>query len=372
MGGSQGPDRLKPILRDQPVESARKEFRAGLKERFLAGEIAEQENEGLAGELHDSFAETLRTWEAPAPSPEFRHRMRGRFLEAEKAVFERAQESVTAPQPEPVPEAIPELAPQPEIVATQAPEPVRQVQARGSVQKKPGTLLTFWTPLAVAAALLVFFLGPKFLGTQKQPFEPNQVAWSLPDSLSDLEWTIDGETVNASDSAQDIEQRLSQAKSVSSIKGGGLRLAYGRYFQVEVADGSELDLSEFSQADSGTQFHLGMVGDSGGFYFQTGPDFKAQNCELTFQTPEAEIAVVGTVFAIDRYTAGPGMMEGTCVCCSEGNVRVMDSKKGHMMAPAGKSCFVMPAGKQMMPMDVVPDHQHPMDDLVGSKVPAGW
>lgn len=377
IGDSEPGEGLGSILRGQSAQPARDGFRTSLKARFLAGDVAgestEVENGGLAGELHESFGELLRGWKAPKPDLEFRQAMRGEFLEAEVSVLERAQEQAKAPAVEPTPEPKSAQAPEP----VRRPEPARQVKARGSAPKQPpksGTLLSFWTPLAVAAALVLFYFGPKFLGkgnVKKQPYEPELVAWSLPDDLAELEWTIDGETVDANADVAEIAKLLGQAESVAAVDGGGLRLAYGRYFQVEVAEGSALDLTNLNQVASNTDFHLGMVGDSGGFYFQTGPDFKAQDCELTFQTPEAEIAVVGTVFAVDRYTKEQGM-EGTCVCCSQGTVRVVDAAKSEMTAPAGKSCFVMPGKSKMMPMDVVPDHQHPMDELIKASVPAGW
>ncbi|MDF1837673.1 MAG: FecR domain-containing protein [Planctomycetota bacterium] len=371
-GASDPSDRLESVLRAQPVEPARKDFRTALKAQFLAGEAVESESEGPAGELHESFGEVLSCEKAPAPDPDFRNRMRGQFLGSKDNALEQSQEDGAAPVSESGPRRDARSQTTASSAASQS-EPVRQVRSRGSAPKKPGTLLQFWAPMAAAAALLLFFLGPKFLGggQKKVPFEPNLVAWSLPDDLTGLEWTIDGESVDPASSPEEIGERLSQAKSVAAVDGGGLRLAYGRYFQVAVAEGSALDLSGLSQVASNTDFQLGMVGESGGFYIQTGPDFKSKNCELTFQTPDAEVGVLGTVFAIDRYTAEQGG-EGTCVCCSEGNVKVVDAFEGQFEAGAGKSCFVMPGSKKMMGMDVVHDHQVPMDELIRASAPAGW
>ena len=47
----------------------------------------------------------------------------------------------------------------------------------------------------------------------------------------------------------------------------------------------------------------------------TGPDFE-RGYELTFETDEAVVKVVGTVFGVDAYDSG------TCICCYRGNVWV--------------------------------------------------
>jgi hypothetical protein len=231
--------------------------------------------------------------------------------------------------------------------------------------------MNFWAPLAVAAALLVLFFGPKFWGRSNPLPAPQATAWSLPESVEELQWTIDGEPVAPSDGRDQIVQRLASAQRVGALPGGALRLAYGRLFQVEVAEGSELDLSQFRSADSAAVYRLGMLGDSGGFCFRTGPDFKRNRCELIFQTPEAEIAVVGTVFAVDRYTSEQSMA-GTCVCCSEGTVQVNGTYDRKGVTEAGGSCFVVPGNKPLMEGEVQGDHLQPMLRLAEAEVPETW
>ncbi|MFT4649219.1 MAG: hypothetical protein ACI9X4_002457 [Glaciecola sp.] len=367
--GSKGPERLEATLRNSPVDAAREAFRVELKNRFLTGGVdgSHAAESALVGSPSDSIRGALQAWSAPAPDPEFRSKMRAQFLEPAESVMDRAQEALGSVETaqKPAPES---SVPTSNVVSE---EPIRQVAARGSVKKSPGTLLRFWAPMAVAAALLVVFLGPKFGGQEEPTSVPNAFAWSLPEFPADLKWTIDGEEVTSSLSAQQISERLETAKSVAALNGGGLRLIFGRLFQVEVAQGSTLDLSNFSVANSNTKLQLGMLGDAGGFYFQTGPDFKANQYELSFKTPDAEVAVVGTVFAVDRFPAGMGM-EGTCVCCADGSASVHDNGAQEAVTTQGKSCFVPPGDKMFMEGEVVPAHLAPMDDLVGASLPANW
>ena len=375
-GGSEGPDRLEKFLRETPVEPAREVFRSELKDRFLLEAVGDLVN----GEepVSEALNNTLNTWQAPAPSAKFRGQMRAQFLTPAKEVLEQAQQSSAEPEQAPDPIQVAKPAPvQRAPKAQTAPKdttdlPEREIRSAGSSKKGPGKLQSFWAPLAVAAALLLVFLGPKFWGDQAPPSIPSVLAWSLPDSVEDLVWSIDGQRVKPSSSPAEIEQLLNTAKTIAADDGGALRLTYGRLFQIEVAGGSELDLSRFNQTASNTNFRLGMVGDTGGFYFQTGPDFKTNGCELTFRTPEADISVVGTVFAVDRYVSGMGMMEGTCVCCSEGNVRVKATHERNSVTTAGNSCFVSPGDTKLMAGEVVHDHQAPMDRLMGAPLPSHW
>jgi hypothetical protein len=367
--GLKGPERLEATLRNSHLDTAREAFRAELKNRFLTGAVDGSQSAGpmLAESSSDSIRGPLLAWSAPAPDFEFRSKMRTQFLEPAESVMDRAQEALGSVETAQKPDSESSVSTSNVVFE----EPIRPVADSGSVNKGPGTLLSFWAPMAVAAALLFVFLGPKFGGPEESTSVPNAFAWSLPAFPVDLKWTIDGEEVTPSLSAQQIGERMEAAKSVAAVDGGGLRLTFGRLFQVEVAEGSALDLSNFSLADSNTELQLGMLGDSGGFYFQTGPDFKANKYELSFKTPDAQIAVVGTVFAVDRFAAGMGK-EGTCVCCSEGTVSVRDNDAQEAVTTYGKSCFVPPGGRMLMEGDVVPDHLAPMNDLVGSSLPANW
>ncbi len=55
---------------------------------------------------------------------------------------------------------------------------------------------------------------------------------------------------------------MESALSRAAVDGGKLPLSYGRLLQVQLAKGSESDLSNFNSEDADSEFHLGMVGDS--------------------------------------------------------------------------------------------------------------
>ncbi len=339
--GSDGNERLEEILRGQSAQAASETFRSRLKQGFVDGEAAAQA--AVPESVSKRLVETLDSQPAPALQPEFRSKMRGLFLDQEAQI----------PAQEPIQ------------------EPVREMRAGESAAKKPGNTLSVWAPLAAVAALLVVFLGSKFWGAEAQEDAPSAQVWSLPGDVQDVEWTIDGEAVLASQSAQQVAARLETAQSVAAVDGGMLRLSYGRLFQVQLSAGSELDLSGFHELESGSEYHLGMLGESGGFCFQTGPDFEPTGCELTFQTPEAEICVVGTVFAVDRFPDGSAMA-GTCICCAEGTVQVNATHQRRIATAAGKSCFVVPGDGELANAAVVHDHMTPMNDLREAETPDLW
>ncbi len=338
--GSDGTERLEETLRAQAPGVASQEFRSGLKRSFVDGDMAGQE---AAPELVSKrLVDVLDSKPTPAPDPEFRSKMRGLFL---------GQETVEKATPEA--------------------EPVREIRAAGSGAKKPGTPPGFWTPLAAVAALLIIFLGFKFWGADSSQATPHALGWSTQGDVGGVQWAIDGTPVEASESAQQIAKRLDAARSVAALGGGKLRLSYGRLFQVEISEGSELDLSAFRDSKSASDFHLAMGGDSGGFCFQTGPEFKRAGCGLTFQTPEAQIAVAGTVFSVDRFPIGSAMA-GTCICCAEGSVQVKATHEREVSTVAGKSCFVVPGDTELISANVEHDHMTPVKDLSAAVPPSLW
>ncbi|MCP5023027.1 MAG: FecR domain-containing protein [bacterium] len=342
--GSGGTERLEEILRAQSPDVVSQGFRSGLKRSFVDGDMAGQE---VALELvSNRLVEALESNSTPAPDPEFRSKMRGLFLK---------QETLDKANPEEGPGL----------------ESVREIRAADSRAKMPGPLPGYWAPLAAVAALLIVFLGFKHWGADSPQVIPYALGWSPHGDIRGVHWAIDGTSVEASESAEQIAKKLDAARSVAVLGGGRLRLSYGRLFQVEISERSELDLSAFGGGKPATKFHLAMGGDSGGFCFQTGPEFKQAGYELTFQTPEAQIAVVGTVFSVDRYPIGSPMM-GTCVCCAEGTVQVKATHEREISTVAGKSCFVVPGDTELTSANVEPDHMIPMKDLIDSAPPSLW
>ncbi len=408
--GSDGTERLEETLRAQAPGVASQEFRSGLKRSFVDGDMAGQE---AAPELVSKrLVDVLDSKPTPAPDPEFRSKMRGLFLgqeTVEKATPE-AEPGLARTFHEHAPQAsqtgpfgalsppgrtfriLPSSTMPPHCLRGQNPqsparnrvavpgarlheasglEPVREIRAAGSGAKKPGTPPGFWTPLAAVAALLIIFLGFKFWGADSSQATPHALGWSTQGDVGGVQWAIDGTPVEASESAQQIAKRLDAARSVAALGGGKLRLSYGRLFQVEISEGSELDLSAFRGSKSASDFHLAMGGDSGGFCFQTGPEFKRAGCELTFQTPEAQIAVAGTVFSVDRFPIDSAMA-GTCICCAEGSVQVKATHEREISTVAGKSCFVVPGDTELISANVEHDHMTPMKDLIDAVPPSLW
>lgn len=109
---------------------------------------------------------------------------------------------------------------------------------------------------------------------------------------------------------------------------GGLWIALGRRVALALGPESELDLPALPApaADWRLQAHAGHLA------LRTGPDFA--RARLLVRAPDAEVAVLGTRFAIDVDE------DGTCVCCSEGRVDVRslrDDAARAEVSPGGRA-----------------------------------
>ena len=123
-----------------------------------------------------------------------------------------------------------------------------------------------------------------------------------------------------------------------------LQIVLGRRVALLVGPDSELELPA-----------LAAVGDAwrieartGHLAVRTGPEFAGSR--LSVRAPDAEVAVLGTRFAVDVYP------EGTCVCCGEGRVDVRSLRDGAAAAvDRGGMAFAHAAG-EFTTGAVQPDH----------------
>ncbi|MEZ6006012.1 MAG: hypothetical protein R3F33_17755 [Planctomycetota bacterium] len=270
-----------------------------------------------------SLGMLLRGFEAPEPSAELRAAVRAAFLGA----------------------------------------PVARVQAgaRTKPRSTPPARRPRWglySLLAVAALLLVWFAGP-----WRSASDPGPV-WSRVAGDGTL---LDG--ANRSVVVDSTSDALSGAR-VLTAGAGGLRIAFGDRFQVELTEGSALDVSAVGTTPG--QFELAMVGEQGGYVLQTGPGFRKGQDRLSLRTPEGEVTVRGTVFAVDRYADTPDSAGGTCVCCLHGMVEVHDQRGGSWNTGAGRSVFVFSDGSEAAERPVPEPHHRPMVRLDQAPRPSGW
>ena len=362
------------LLRAWRAPSSGEALRTSLRERFVSP-IASA-SPAPAVEFSDqakrSLGKTLQDWPAATPDPNFRDSVRGQFLamarEADHSKADSTANQETGPSADQ-----PVRGPRPSHAGSRR----QQASQRRPVatESRPGPPV--WVrlaPLYAAAAAILFWALTRDGGqaSVEPPGPTNSVVaslWALPDGVPSGGLSLDGTTFEAPDSGQPMAQAFQAAMSdttwVQAPADESLRLAYGRLFQVELAPGSRMDVSQLHAADDGKTLRLAMHEDSGRYAIQTGPDFKPGQYELFFVTPDTEVQVTGTVFAIDRYP------QGTCVCCAEGSVSVA-CDGSHTANHAGHSHFVFPTKAGQSNGAVPADHMEPMQRLMEAPLPSGW
>ncbi|MEZ6021749.1 MAG: hypothetical protein R3F17_17150 [Planctomycetota bacterium] len=139
---------------------------------------------------------------------------------------------------------------------------------------------------------------------------------------------------------------------------------------MELTEGSALDVSAVGTTPG--QFELAMVGEQGGYVLGRPGRASARARPPFLRTPEGEVTVRGTVFAVDRYADTPDSAGGTCVCCLHGMVEVHDQRGGSWNTGAGRSVFVFSDGSEAAERPVPEPHHRPMVRLDQAPRPSGW
>lgn len=219
----------------------------------------------------------LRRLEPPRAREEFRAQLARRFVAAEAL--------------EPAPSA---------------PRVARLAPPRPGARQRAAT----WAAaalLAAACVLLVLRLrpsaGPEALG--------DGLAWRV--AVLDGPVEVDGVRFGP-EQASELERALAGASRVVPVR-AALVLRAGDRLLLEAAAGTQLELAAARPRDSKLSSPPGLVlgARAGSLALVTGPAFRDGLCVLT---PDLELGVVGTAFAVDVEP------EGTCVCGAEGEVEV--------------------------------------------------
>lgn len=160
-------------------------------------------------------------------------------------------------------------------------------------------------------------------------------AWSVVASQGDV--TLDGRTLDAAE--------LSAGGRLRTGPSARLQLVLGRRVALGLGPDSEIVLPAPEAADGAWL----LEARSGHLAVRTGPEFAGS--QLTVRAPDADVAVVGTRFAVDVYG------EGTCVCCGAGRVDVRSRREGaaQMRVEPGGMAFAHAAGG-FSTGEVLPDH----------------
>lgn len=232
----------------------------------------------------------LDQWPAPEAQATFRSRLRAEFL---AAPFEAGRAGEVDEQ---------DLGPAP-IVAPRWGEAAHS----GGRSSEPGARpRPVWVKLAtiaaIAAAALLIFRWPTSAG------------WRIAESSDFITARVDGVAFSANE-----RERLASAIVPGSrleVVGGSLEMTLDR--RLALGLGPESVLRFELVPEPGVLDAILLQQERGSLAVVTGPDFSGSS--LRVRTPDTEVRVVGTEFAVDVISA-----EGSCVCCAKGAVQVFDA-----------------------------------------------
>jgi ferric-dicitrate binding protein FerR (iron transport regulator) len=203
--------------------------------------------------------------------------------------------------------------------------------------------MTRWAVAAAAAAALVVAA----LALNQGP------AWRVVSRHGGGLLSVDGREVALSDGAS-LDRMIRAGVQLATPSDGDLVLQAGDQMMLAVASGSVVTLP----GTAGRWFGRRLAGrvDEGIMRVSTGAAF--HGAALALRTPEAQVHVTGTTFAVICEPAG------TCVCVLEGMVRV--GPLGATMAdiPGGMRGYVYASGAPMVRATMRPDERIELGDLL--------
>ena len=164
--------------------------------------------------------------------------------------------------------------------------------------------------------------------------------------------SVDGHGVTLNDLAS-LERTIHPGSRIALPADGDLMLQAGNTMMVAIERGSVVTLP----GTPGRWFARRVAGrvDSGILRVTTGPGF--HGAALALRTPEAQVQVTGTTFAVICEPAG------TCVCVLEGMVHVGPIGAAMMEIPGGLRGYVYANGAPMVRATMRPDERVMLGEL---------
>ena len=217
-----------------------------------------------------------------------------------------------------------------------APEPTRPHESL----RRPS-----WGPIAAAvltaaAAIVLIWMR---LGADTVGFE-------LLDPVAGAEIRIDGRRYDLGDGVR-VSRALRGSREIRTT-GQPLTVRVADLMTLELGPESHVEILELSQGTGAIRFATG----AGSLSLATGPGFRGNR--LTVETPDAEIGVVGTAFAVHVLD------QGTCICCTDGEVSISPhaGERPCARVPRDRSNFFHD-GKSLESGPVMPGHVAGMKKL---------
>jgi ferric-dicitrate binding protein FerR (iron transport regulator) len=196
-------------------------------------------------------------------------------------------------------------------VATPEPTPPHESLRRPSWGPIAAAMLT-----AAAAIVLIWMqLGADAIG------------FEVLDAAAGAEIRIDGNTYSLGDGVR-VSRALRGSREIRTLD-QALLVRVADLMTLELGPESHVEILELSKGTGAIR----LATDSGSLAFATGPGLQGR--QLTVETPDAQIAVVGTAFAVHVLEVG------TCICCTDGEVSVTcpSGKAGCTIVPHDESTF---------------------------------
>lgn len=157
----------------------------------------------------------------------------------------------------------------------------------------------------------------------------------------------------------DLQTALREGGRVRTTATSGLHLRFGDDLALFIGPESRVVLPRSPSGGDAPRFDL--LTESGHLSVATGPDFAGSTLQVF--TPDTEVEVVGTSFAVDVDD------KGTCVCCRSGTVRVRplaSAADEDQPVEAGNVGFVFPDGRLARQAGTMAEHVKTLDALRSS------
>lgn len=386
-------------------------FRARLRDAFVSGSFEGDEAP------EPRLAEALESWDAPAPTAEFRDSVRSAFLggaagqgAADQNVSSASDVDGSEPQDAPTHTLRPVTRRDRPSTGRRAPAPARTSSMRLR-------LLGAGSLVAAAAAVLMMVTGTGPFATSDPSGDPNGLPNGLPgglpgggtsvadaggsDSTSDstsgstsgpgsqtdsvngseingpivtapqVAWSVDEIAESERDDVLrglriddrsfgtwgDFESALASAETLR-VGERPIRLLRGDQFVLGLDPGTVIELDADDLTPNADVDQLVLFASAGSVHVATGPGFDSDH-PLVLRTPHVRTEVVGTIFGVDIGA------DYTCVCCLEGEVHTESGCGDHVPRDvlAGSGRVLLADGREQVMSTAPAGHLGPLREL---------
>jgi hypothetical protein len=215
--------------------------------------------------------------------------------------------------------------------------PVRSTRAGSSRSTR-----WVWAAAAAAAASVVVALFA---------IKPHESRWNLVGGPWTGSIKVDDVLIPISDQKR-LREALADAHDIETKD--RIEFVFGQWYGLDLAAGTHVLITPMEQRTRPEP--LGFQVKTGALRVFTGPEFRG--AELVVATDDLTARITGTNLGVDVLS------DGTCVCCSSGNVKVtLPSRSGADVVPANGQLRVYNDKQPAKHLPIHPMHEPPMKEL---------